>query len=301
MNDNDFDKAGRTWAHLDPPGMLRWLLPELSPACAFQRWADTRTIAFPGEPDRTCDTVAELLQAGESPICWLLVLELQSQPDKEIFGRLLEYLGRAWRGLHPLHQRRQRYHLAAALIHFKGRGRNSRDFRLPGTPARACLHIVEKNVGDDSAEDTLAQIETGAWTRALLPLIPLMQGGKNAGIIQKWQSVAASEPDERLRDEYATLARVFADLAKRGRIWRQALEGWNMKRSESVMEWQAEAEAKARSEDILEVLRLRFGTELPDDLLALIRGTTDLEQLKRWLVAAVQSRTLKKFRQALHT
>jgi hypothetical protein len=301
MNDNDFDKAGRAWAHLDPPGMLHWLLPELNPVCTFQRWADTRTIAFPGEPDRTCDTVAELLQAGSSPTWWLLVLELQSERDAEIFGRLLEYLGRAWRGLHPLHQRRQRYHLAAALVNFRGRGRNSRDFQLPGTPARTCLHIVEKNVAGDSAEDTLTQIEAGTWTRALLPLIPLMQGGNNAGIIEKWKTVALSEPDERLRDEYATLARVFADLAKRGRIWRQALEGWNVKRSESVMEWQAEAEAKARSEDVLEVLQLRFSAELPDELVTRIRGTTDLALLKRWHAAAVQARTLNKFRQALET
>jgi hypothetical protein len=67
------------------------------------------------------------------------------------------------------------------------------------------------------------------------------------------------------------------------------------------MEWQAEAEAKAKAEYILKVLRLRFGTELPSEVDDRIRATSDLEQLDRWLAGAVQARTLNKFRQALDT
>ena len=70
-----------------------------------------------------------------------------------------------------------------------------------------------------------------------------------------------------------------------------------MKRSESVMEWQAEA----RAEDILKVLRLRLGPELPEAVEQRIRAATDSEQLDRWLEAAVRSRTLNKFRQAMET
>jgi hypothetical protein len=295
MNDNDFDKAGRAWLRLDPPALLRWLMPGLISDCVFQRWADTRTIAFPGEPDRTCDTVAELLQLGAPPLWWLLVLELQSDLDEEMFGRLLEYLGRLWRGLRPLETPRQRYRIVAAVVNFTGTGRTSRDFRLPGTKARTCLRIVEKNVAGENAQRTLQRLASGQGPLALLPLIPLMRGGDNAVIIRKWKAVAETEPDERRRDQYAGLARVFADLAARGEIWRNELEGWNMKRSASVMEWQAEA----RVEDILEVLQLRFGTELPADLVQRIRATTDLAQLKSWLAAAVKARSLNKFRQAM--
>jgi hypothetical protein len=67
------------------------------------------------------------------------------------------------------------------------------------------------------------------------------------------------------------------------------------------MEWQAEAEAKARSEAVLDFLQLRFGAELPAEIVERIRGTTDLALLKRWLAGAVQARTLNKFRQALET
>lgn len=76
-------------------------------------------------------------------------------------------------------------------------------------------------------------------------------------------------------------------------------EGWNVKRSEQVMEWQAEAEAKARAEDVFEVLQLRFHAELPEELVTRIRGTTNLALLKRWHAAAVTARTLNKFHQAM--
>jgi hypothetical protein len=61
------------------------------------------------------------------------------------------------------------------------------------------------------------------------------------------------------------------------------------------MEWQAEA----RAEDIIKVLRLRFGPDIPAELEQRIRGTVNLEKLDRWLEAAVKARTLNKFRQTL--
>ena len=55
-----YDQAARYCARLDPIGFLRWLLPRLDPALLFHCWLDTRTVPFPGAPDRTCDTVADL-------------------------------------------------------------------------------------------------------------------------------------------------------------------------------------------------------------------------------------------------
>ncbi len=111
--------------------------------------------------------------------------------------------------------------------------------------------------------------------------------------------MAETESNDRRREQYASLARVFADLAGRGTTWRNQLEDWNMKRSESVMEWQAEAEAKARAEDVLKVLHLRFGAEMPLEIVQSIRNNHDLGKLDRWLEAAVKARSLNKFRQAM--
>jgi hypothetical protein len=74
-----------------------------------------------------------------------------------------------------------------------------------------------------------------------------------------------------------------------------------VKRSAQVMEWQAEAEAKARAEDVIKVLRLRFGPELPVEVEERIRAAANLDRLDRWLEAAVKARTLNKFRQAMET
>ena len=89
-----FDQAARYTAKLDPPAFLRWLLPGLDVMLAFQGWLDTRTLPFPGDRDRTCDTVAEMLDAAHLSRLWALIVEFQSEPDAEILERLLEYMVR---------------------------------------------------------------------------------------------------------------------------------------------------------------------------------------------------------------
>ena len=81
---NFYDQASRYLAKLDPLGLLRWLLPRLSTTWTFPGWLDTRTIPFPGHSDRTCDTVACLLDPMALQRWWALVLEFQSQPDEEM-------------------------------------------------------------------------------------------------------------------------------------------------------------------------------------------------------------------------
>ena len=64
---NVFDQAARFSVQSDPLGFLRWLIPGLDQALRFHGWLDTRTLPFPGDPDRTCDTVAELAAEGADP------------------------------------------------------------------------------------------------------------------------------------------------------------------------------------------------------------------------------------------
>src|SRR4051794_22716153 len=62
---NDYDQAARFAAKGDPAGFLRWLVPGLPPGLEVRGWLDARTLPFPGEPDRVCDTVAELSDPSE--------------------------------------------------------------------------------------------------------------------------------------------------------------------------------------------------------------------------------------------
>ena len=129
--------------------------------------------------------------------------------------------------------------------------------------------------------------------RCLLPFIPLMQGGAEASIIEQWKQLAQAEPDARRRADYAGLALVFAELTDCRPVWKQALEGWNVEQSLQVLEWQAQAKA----DYLLRVLGKRFPPGATPDLERSIRQTNDVEQLDRWLDAALDAATLTTFRQ----
>ena len=55
---NPYDKAARFSArHLDPLGLLGWLLGAVFPAAwRWTRWLDTQAVPYPDEPDRHAPT-----------------------------------------------------------------------------------------------------------------------------------------------------------------------------------------------------------------------------------------------------
>src|SRR4051812_23155629 len=84
---------------MDPAGFFRWILPRFSEANSFHRWLDTSTIAFPGEPGRICDTVAEWIPTNQQGSSWILDVEAQTEPDPDILERQAEYCLRLRREL----------------------------------------------------------------------------------------------------------------------------------------------------------------------------------------------------------
>jgi hypothetical protein len=135
-------------------------------------------------------------------------------------------------------------------------------------------------------------------------LILVPEGGAEASIIERWKQLAQADPDARRRADYAGLALVFAELTDCRPLWKQALQGWNVEKSLQVLEWQAEAEkrglargqSQAKVAALLHVLTKRFRA-VPADVERSIRETSDLEQLNRWLDAALDAATLSAFRQ----
>jgi hypothetical protein len=172
--ENHFDQASRYLAKLDPAGFIRWLLAADGPHFAFQEWLDTRTLPFPGHPDRTCDTVAELVELRKEGSRWALPLEFQTKPDPEMFGRWLEYLGRLWREIRP--RTGGHYQVAGALVNLTGMSDASANMSL-GTQAQTLLKVREVNLCQLKAAPLLADVAAGNMTMALLPFIPLMHGG----------------------------------------------------------------------------------------------------------------------------
>jgi hypothetical protein len=297
MSRNRFDQASRYAAKLEPACFVAWLLGTPALPLPFSGWLDTRTLPFPGDPERTCDTVACLATPGATS--WAVAIEFCLTPDPALFGRLLVYLGQLWLEQRPSSEQGERYRVAAAVVNLTGQGTTTQDMRLPPTILRTCLEVVERNLALEEAGSLLEQIATDPTQRCLLPWIALMRGGDELAILNLWKDLAAAEPDSRRRSDYGGLAVVFAEAAGRHLLWKEALKGWNMVESQQVREWMTEAEIKAKVQSILRVLEKKFPAEVPSDLLALIRQSKDVQQLDRWFDAALDANTLSAFREVM--
>lgn len=310
MSLNPFDQASRYTAKLDPEGFLRWLLAEWTQAWQFRDWLDTRTLPFPGEPERTGDTVVDL-EETDSGVRYALPVEFQTEPEVDMPARVLEYSARVLREKRPDGQLEQRFTVIPALVHLTGRGRTARVMRLGTTSCHITVDPVERNLCEEDAALTLTQIAEGRWSKALLPWIPLMRGGSESAIMEQWKEVAQSEPNARRRSDYAGLALVFSELTRGVAAWRKALEGWNVRQSMQVLEWQAEARKEGREEgreegtlagtarSLLRLLEKRFPRRVPATVKAQIKASTDLAQLEAWFDAAVNIGSMKEFRELL--
>jgi hypothetical protein len=296
-----FDQAARYLIKLEPAGFLRWQVPGLHDALHFERWQDTRTIPFPGEPDRHCDTVAELTSAGGSGPPWLLVLEVQTRPDPDIAERMLEYMARLRREVRHGPHGRDKYPVAAAVLNLTGNP--SAAVLEMALPAEAGIglnwRMASKGLAAESAPALLDAIASGEQGRCLLPWVPLTAGGDQPEVLARWKELAGQEPSARRRGEYGGLAQIFANLARCLDPWKQALEGWNVEECEIVKEWEEQGRQRGlqqgrqegRQEGQLENMRRvflhvfeqRFPGAVPADLAAAAQAQTDVSTLMRWM------------------
>lgn len=151
----------------------------------------------------------------------------------------------------------------------------------------------------------MGRIAAGELSRCVLPWVSLMKGGGESAVLDEWKRLADLEPDLQVRLQYATDALVFAELPGVWPAWKQALEGWNVRVSQQVLEWQAEARVEAelrlQRANILRLVEKRFQTTLPRDLVEALQGTEDLNTLSRWLDASAVSDNLDDFRAAVQS
>jgi hypothetical protein len=184
-------------------------------------------------------------------------------------------------------------------VNLTGRGRTSRDMTKPQLGLRTHLEMCERNLCDPDAAATLDGIAQGSISQCVLPWIPLLTGGGEVAIIERWKRLAETEPDSRLRSVYAALALVFAEATDCRLTWQRSLEGWNVKEPQIVLDWinegRVEGEIKGKAEALLRVLGRRF-PPVPQDLESKVRLATDSGQLDRWLDAAVTAVSLDEFR-----
>jgi hypothetical protein len=302
--DNDFDAACRRLAKLSPVGVLTWLLSAFADYLRFARWLDTRSAALPGVPQGVRATLAELseLRSGRA---WALLLEFQAQPDPDMFGRLLVYLGTTWLEIHPDPLPGSRYGLAAAVINLTGTRQSmpaSWDMTLPGPDGVRCLlQVRERYLQEEAALPLLQAIQAGEQARIVLPWIVVMQSDDLEEGIRLWLELWNGEPDERTRSETRALTRVFVELSAQPERWRQALEGLEVHRKSVFLEGirqqsRDEGRQEGQVRTIVQFLRVKFGAGLPEDMVQTIEQTRDAARLDQWVRVAAAAATLDDFR-----
>jgi hypothetical protein len=155
--------------------------------------------------------------------------------------------------------------------------------------------VLQRSWRDESAADTLTQIAVGRTTRWLLPWVPLMTGGDDLAIMERWKQVALTEPDTRVRARLGAFALVFARRAQRDDLWKQALGDWDMSNLQEVDYWhhegRTEGEILKGRQWLLTLLESRFGS-LPEELIQRIQAVEDIQRLDRAFQQALHLQSL---------
>jgi hypothetical protein len=282
----ELDAAARHAIKLAPEEVARWLLPTLSADLTFVRWLDTEMIAFPGEPRRRCDTVAELVSRSGKQAPWALVIEVEARPRSAIRVRLPEYQLRVLRRVRHGPHGREPYQVAGALIVLKGEQRGMEiQMELPDTSLRFSWAASVMNEAKQDAKEVMAQIKAKKLGLGILPWVALMSGADDPEAAEEWARLILLETDEERRRDYVGVARLFAEWTRRTEIWKKALEGWDMEtwKSETIETWRNQGDLRTKRADLIEVMELKFKCEVPADMRQRIQQTTDITTLARWL------------------
>jgi hypothetical protein len=235
----------------------------------------------------------------------LLDVESEAEPDYDMLERMGEYGFRLRREKRFGPGQQGKYAVAGLLLNLTGPEQpgtlDTRQVDLDG--AGLFVGVVVATLRQMDARAALRRVELGEWPRCVLPWIPLMDGGGDPAIIREWIRLARDEPSERRRADYGGLALVFAELAGCWAVWKKELEGWAMKQSQQVLEWQNEARREADlarlRKDVLRALEIRMRGPVPADLAAAVGELNNLDELSRWFDAALTAANCEEFRAAV--
>lgn len=292
-----YDTSARRAAKRDGASFFRWALPRLDPALAFAGWLDARTVPLPPESELTCDALAEFGFADRPEEPWIVVAEFQTEPRGDDLERLMEYGLRFRRERRPASDPRLKSNVGGLLLNLTGPEQpESLAMPLPGMSGYGLSgRVVRLAVREQDSVATLARIAAKELSPCILPWVALMRGSGETVVLDEWKRLADLEPNLELRLEYAADALIFSELTGVQNEWKKALEGWNVRVSQQVLEWKAET----RQEDLLRLLEKRFKTAIPSDLVETIQATQDMSLLLRWFDFAFEVNSLDEFRASM--
>jgi hypothetical protein len=295
-----YDQASRFAEHEAPAVLQRRV--QLATTLAFQvrGWESPRTLIQPHavgrDEDRTADQVAILFTPATQQ-WWLLLLEYQAQPDPAKLDVVLLEAARL-----RLHARRPTgpYQVLTSLVYLIGRCPEPvRDMTTPGGYGIVHRPLVW-NVADDDAAATLAVVRAEPDFWGLLYWVPLMQGAEQPEMVADWRAVLESLPlTPTQRGNLQGIALVFAELAGCFLVWERGLQELDMTESAIVNRWMSQGESrgqlKNQRQNLLAVLRSKFGAQLTPDLERLVQQQDDYALLQTWFYSALDAGTYDQF------
>jgi hypothetical protein len=293
MAANRYDRASRHLGRQAGALFWLWLLGLNKQQVRFLGPLQTH-FTLPDFPERIGDLVAALadLEAAGPP--WAICAEFQTEPDFDMPDRLLVILGLLRLTARPSEAAGDRYAVGAIVVNLTGQGLALRDHEWRGAGLHLLIQPHEWNLEEVDAELVMRQVENREAPVEALAFIPLMKGGNEEGMMQRWVTRARRERNPRRLADLG-LAQVFAELVGTEDLWRETLKGWNMRESPFLKELEDQARAAAKAEDLLQILQERFEA-VPGDLRSAILGVQDLQRLTAGLSLAIKVRTLASFR-----
>jgi hypothetical protein len=97
-----YNEAARyAFKHIYPEGFLRFLVSAAFARWKCTGWVNSQVVSFPGDPERRCDTVAELQRIEGDRLPVALVVEFETAPASDMYPREGEYCLRLRREARP--------------------------------------------------------------------------------------------------------------------------------------------------------------------------------------------------------
>jgi hypothetical protein len=294
-----FDQTARPLYKIDGAGLLLWALSRAAPhlQLEFGQWDDTRRLVAPGEPDRTNDLVARMHDLSRPGREVWLVAEVEEEPERGILWRLGHYEFLLGAEVNPACDPDGPL-VGSLLVNLTGRQPVR---RWEGLGTRLEPFILD--ISTEDAAQTLARIEAGEVSLAVLPLVPLMDGGDGPALIARWPVVAEKEADVSRRVMYRDSALVMAELTKNQIGWLRTLEGWQMRESQYIKRWESVGEERGllkKSRAFLLKFLRQLEDPVPEAVRLAIEGTNDDATLDRWFDAAISAKSMAEFRKAMN-
>ena len=294
-----YDQSARYACHADPHAVVRRLLRDSGAALRFASWEDSRPTPLPGGQDRTADRIAVLTDEAAPERPWLLVLEFQSRPDPDKLDVTLVEASQLRQSARHGEGRREKYPVIVGLVYLQDADADEPlDMTLPN--GRGTFHSpLYWNVREDSASVALEDLATGRTTWGVLFFVPLMKGGDEPGVIERWKELCGLVPETQSREELGGVALIFAELAGRYLAWEKSLKEWNMTESMVVNEWMRQAAERAHLESgrkfLTKLLNRRFPGEVTKELSETIDQQPSESLLEEWYDRANEVATMDEF------